>query len=159
MKFYNFNWNFAAGLGSCSHCFHPAATDSGSRTVTFSGLAFDDTVTRKIKYQFPHKAIYYDLDGTLTGKGAKSWAASYFQHLEQPECEWLEDEYNGVTCDNTVQVRRIAFHNTLPSGLMSGMGLKLLKYDDDVIGAMDNETFTSYIENRDNYGTIEFKPK
>jgi len=82
VKFYNFNWNLAACLGSCSHCFHPAATDSGSRTVTFSGLQFDDSVTKKIQYQYPHKAIYYDLDGSLTGKGAKSWAASYFPHLE-----------------------------------------------------------------------------
>jgi len=39
------------------------------------------------------------------------------------------------------------------------MGLKVLKYDDDLIGAMDNVTLAAYIENRTNYGTIEFKPK
>jgi len=50
--------------------------------VTFSGLEFDSTVTRRIRYQYPHKAIYYDLDGTLTGKGAKSYAAAWFKHLE-----------------------------------------------------------------------------
>jgi hypothetical protein len=31
-KFYNINWKEAAALGDCSHCFHPAATDSGART-------------------------------------------------------------------------------------------------------------------------------
>lgn len=36
VKFFNFNWNNAAGLGTCSHCFHPAATDSGARTVRIS---------------------------------------------------------------------------------------------------------------------------
>lgn len=38
VKFYNFNFNDAAALGSCSHCFHPKSTDSGGRTVKFSGL-------------------------------------------------------------------------------------------------------------------------
>jgi hypothetical protein len=31
VKFFNYNWNKAAAWGDCSHCFHPAATDSGSR--------------------------------------------------------------------------------------------------------------------------------
>jgi len=34
VQFYNYNWNSAAALGSCSHCFHDSATDSGARTVT-----------------------------------------------------------------------------------------------------------------------------
>jgi hypothetical protein len=33
-----------AALGSCSHCFHSASTDSGARTVTFSNLVFDTSV-------------------------------------------------------------------------------------------------------------------
>lgn len=39
------------------------------------------------------------------------------------------------------------------------MGFKLLKYDDVNIQAMDNATYTTYIEDRDNYGTIMFLPK
>lgn len=34
VKFYNFNFKSAAALGTCSHCFHSASTDSGARTVT-----------------------------------------------------------------------------------------------------------------------------
>lgn len=80
-KFYNFNLNDQAALGSCSHCFHSAATDSGARTVTFSGLYFHPTsVTKKIRYQYPFRDIYYDLDGTLTGKGVESWATNYWEH-------------------------------------------------------------------------------
>ena len=48
-KFFNFNWNNAAALGTCSHCFHPASTDSGARTVRMSGLEFND-VTKKIRW-------------------------------------------------------------------------------------------------------------
>jgi len=65
--FFNFNWNDAAALGTCSHCFHPAATDSGARTVRTTGLGFDNTVTKRIRYQSPWRAIFHDLDGSLTG--------------------------------------------------------------------------------------------
>ena len=49
-KFYNYDWNNAAGLGTCSHCFHGAATDSGARTVRVSDLMFDDTVLKRVFY-------------------------------------------------------------------------------------------------------------
>ena len=42
VKFYNFNFNNAAGMGTCSHCWHDANTDSGARTIIVSGLYFDD---------------------------------------------------------------------------------------------------------------------
>ena len=32
VKWYHFDFNDASGIGGCSHCFHPAATDSGART-------------------------------------------------------------------------------------------------------------------------------
>ena len=86
VNFYNFDNGVQAALGSCSHCFHPASTDSGARTVKFSGLYFDTTVTRRIIYQYPYKDIFYDLDGTLTGLGAGTWATPYFLHNDQPEC-------------------------------------------------------------------------
>ena len=65
-RFYNYNFNEAAALGECSHCFHPAATDSGARTYKTSRLEFTD-VTRRIKYQYPFRGIFHDLDGSLTG--------------------------------------------------------------------------------------------
>ena len=43
VKFYNFGADMAA-LGSCSHCFHPASTDSGGRTTTFKNLQFTDVI-------------------------------------------------------------------------------------------------------------------
>ena len=49
-RFYNFNWNDAAAFGTCSHCFHPAATDSGARTVTVRNNTFDSSVTLLINY-------------------------------------------------------------------------------------------------------------
>jgi len=57
------------------------SSDSGGRTVKFSKLYFDPaTVTIKIRYQFPRRDIFLDLDGTLTGIGPNTWATPYFKH-------------------------------------------------------------------------------
>jgi len=39
--FYNFDFGESAAIGTCSHCFHAAATDSGGRTLTTTGLIID----------------------------------------------------------------------------------------------------------------------
>jgi hypothetical protein len=64
-KFFNFELNsqpFGAALGTCSHCFHGASTDSGARTVTVRRLSFEN-VQHRIKYQYPRRAIFFDEDG------------------------------------------------------------------------------------------------
>lgn len=76
-KFANFNWNGAGAIGTCSHCFKSSSTDSGGRTVTTSNLVFDESTTRRLKYQVPHRAIMRDLDGSLTNQGPNSWATPY----------------------------------------------------------------------------------
>jgi hypothetical protein len=37
-----------------------------------------------------------------------------------------------VICDNSIQVRRVAFENYLPNGVLTGMGMKILPYDDEI---------------------------
>ena len=119
-RFFNFNWSkniwdgetskqmdaFPGALGSCSHCFHPAATDSGAREVRVSGLYFDEaTVPRRIRYGFPYRVIFKDEDGSLTEAGPMTWATAHWKHLEQPECSFDEatiSRYGGVICDETI---------------------------------------------------------
>lgn len=70
-SFYNFNneveavASFAgaldsAALGTCSKCFHDAATDSGGRTMHTQRLHFGADVTKMIKYQIPMREIIHD---------------------------------------------------------------------------------------------------
>jgi len=108
---FNFDGSGDRGIGSCSHCNWGA--DSGARTVTFSGLSFTN-VPQKVKYNFPYKAIYHDLDGTLTGIGANTWATPDWKHNTVNECDAVS-ELDGLVCDSTVQVRRIAFDNYDPN--------------------------------------------
>lgn len=124
-------------------------------------MKFDDaTVPRRIIYQTPYRAIYYDLDGTLTGKGAKSWATPYYLHHEQPGCTFdtaTRTKYNGIVCDNTVEIRRVAFHAMTPTDRFNNMGLKILRYDDDFVKTQTS--VKEYVAKKDNYSTMFFKLK
>lgn len=95
---------------------------------------------RKIRYQYPWKAIFLDQDGTLTGKGANTWATPYYKYHEQPECFFDSttlDVYNGVLCDSTVQIRRVAFYGKTPTANMAGMAMNIIKYDDSIMSPKD----------------------
>jgi len=87
VRFYNFNFNHAAALGTCSHCWHDNNTDSGARTITVSDLGFDDTVWQRVIYTTPFRTIFHDKTGSLTGEGENSWFVPYWKHLLQPECK------------------------------------------------------------------------
>jgi hypothetical protein len=115
-------------------------------------------VTRIANYQYPWRAIFFDEDGTLTGKGPRTWATPYFPHHNQTECEHNETYYGGVFCDSSIEVRRVAFYGAVPSGLFRGMGFKVLRYDEDVLADYTNVT-TDYIDNKTEYSTLFFKKK
>lgn len=159
-NFHNFDVAGKAAIGSCSHCFHPAATDSGARTVTFSHLQFDN-VSKKIKYQYPRKDIFYDLDGSLTGLGPKSWATPYFKFNEQPECTHNATEYDGLLCNSSIQVRRVSFYNYAPD---------YFDFQPMLITQLDSPSYTGlnfsnplevkqYKDNSSNFGQVPFKSK
>jgi hypothetical protein len=153
VRFYNFDWGDAAAFGSCSHCFHSAATDSGARTITTRRIWYDNsTVTRMFNFGTPYRAIFYDEDGTLTGKGAGSWATSYWKHLEVAECEYDASFWGAIYCDNTVEVRRVAFTSAKPKSLFIGMSFYALNYDDNLFtengGSLNKD---DYIADDTNY--------
>lgn len=103
IKFYNFNWGEAACFGSCSHCWHPQSSDHGARQYDVSNMYFDDaTVLRRIRYGTPFNGIYHDLDGTLTGLGAGSWATHFEAAHDLPECQMDMTLWDGHICDSTV---------------------------------------------------------
>jgi hypothetical protein len=87
----------------------------------------------------------------LTGLGPNTWAIPNWKHLQQPECTVDEDLMGGIICDDTVQVRRIAFYGYTPDHFR-GMEMKIAKYDSTDVNAMkDDETLEAYLDNDDNY--------
>jgi len=75
-------------------------------------------VTKRIRYQYPFRGIFWDKDGTLTGLGENSWATAEWPHLLWDECATSaedKDTYDGLICDNTIEVRSIMFDGYSPS--------------------------------------------
>ena len=109
--------NEKAPIQTCSGCDQgDFLTDSGARTVTFANLTFSPDDTNRIHYIWPRRAILYDLDGSLTGWGNNSWATPYhFHNLWEPECQVSAIHDDGIICDGSVRVRRIALYNYAPN--------------------------------------------
>ena len=101
-RFFNFDWRNSAAFGSCSHCWHDHATDSGARNIRLRNITLDESVTRVFNLGTPYRAIFQDMDGSVTGKGPNSYITHYYAHLDQPECEYDKDYLGMVSCDNTV---------------------------------------------------------
>ena len=143
-KFFNLSHGKSGAIGDCSHCFHPASTDSGARTYFTSGLTFDSTAPKKIWYQYPNRGIIQDLDGSLTGKGANSWAVAYHLHNDfAGECTNDAAVFDGHICESTVQVRRIAFHGMTPANF-NMMYMKIRQYDDSMTSGLDATALTAF---------------
>ena len=144
-------------MGTCSHCWHDNNTDSGARTITVWDLFFDSTVQLYVKWTTPWRTIFHDMTGSLTKKGPDTYLAPYWNHLLQPECSY-EADVGGISCDDTVQIRRIALSG-LPSNFF-GMRLKIAKLDrTDEAELIKRDNLDSYLESNSNYSIVPFKDK
>jgi hypothetical protein len=61
-------------------------------------------------------------------------------------------------CDNTIQVRRLAFWNYAPS-ILDDMEINILKYDDTLINSFNATELAAYIANTSAYSIIPWKAK
>lgn len=57
------------------------------------------------------------------------------------------DVFDGVICDNTVAIRRLAFHKSSPLSLFDGMPLYILPFDDTTVGV-------DILDEKKNYGFV-----
>jgi len=156
-SFFNFNIHNASALGSCSHCYHDQATDSGVRELHYKNLKFDDaTVPRRIRYGYPYKAIFKDLDGSLTGLGPNTWATRDYKWLLQKECKVDREKYDGIICDSTVQLRRVEIWGAEPSNIFFLARANIMRWDDDQLAGKNK---TEYMLDKANTGILYFKEK
>jgi len=140
VSFFNYNFMDSGALGTCSHCFHPSNSVSGGLTYTVSNLTFVNC-DKRIKYQVPFREIIHDLDGSLTGLGSESWAVFAQPHLFQPECSHEPETHDGMICDGTIQIRKIAFHDFDPASFRMTQ-IKIARWDADIeANITSNETY------------------
>jgi len=55
------------------------------------------------------------MDGSLTGGNPNSWATTNFKfNADNSHCTIDEDIYNGITCTDDVEVRRVSLFGSSP---------------------------------------------
>jgi hypothetical protein len=140
VSFFEYDFLDSAAFGTCSHCFHPSNSVAGGLTFTVKNITFEN-VPRKIKYQVPFREIIHDLDGSMTGLGSESWAVFAQPHLFQPECIHAPDTHDGMICDGSIQIRKIAFHDFDPASFRMTQ-IKIARWDADIeANITSNETW------------------
>ena len=117
IRFHNFGNNMAA-FHSCAFCFNTKKRVSGAITTFIKGIKFYNVKT-KLKWISLKNDIFLDIDGSLTGKGEKSWIAGFFPHLINPNCKRDQSiEFNdSIICNSKVEIRRILFTGFNPLDL------------------------------------------
>mmetsp|Transcript_28781 Transcript_28781/g.25949 ORF Transcript_28781/g.25949 Transcript_28781/m.25949 type:complete len:495 (-) Transcript_28781:2490-3974(-) len=112
VKFINFEEPEFAIFETCSHCEHPAATDSGARTSFVQGLSYSSVTSPKLRYNNPYRAIVVDQDGSLLEDGSDgAYITKAMPHL-MDTCthnSLSEDDFDdSVFCVDEI-LRRIVF--------------------------------------------------
>ena len=97
-----------------------------------------------MRYQFPYKTIFHDMDGSMLGKTAGSWAFSdlWTHNLWDGQCE-LDEDF-GIVCDHRVTVRSFYIYGYSPSSLQQ-KDICVLQYDaDSTLLGMSREEIEQY---------------
>ena len=131
------NYGASGALRGCAKCGDQTSLKQGAYTVRTQGLTFVNTA-KKVKFTEPHKQIFYDLDGTLSGVGVQSWLTAPFKFNEYaPACVYGDaiTHDGGIVCDNSVEVRRIQIDGYNPVDLR-GRTLMVTPREDTDINAM-----------------------
>ena len=92
----------------------------------------------------------------MTGKGAGSWATSYWKHNEGSDACNVEETYNGIVCSSAVQVRRVAFHGYEPTSY-DHMEMKIARLDANTTS--NSVARDVFLADLDNYSNVPWKPK
>jgi len=64
---------------------------------------------------------------------------------------------NGLRCNSSVQVRRIAFYGNVPWIIFTSQPINILKWDDSITSPLDSTGLDDYIKNISAYSRIPFR--
>lgn len=102
------NYGNVPGMRTCNECDDPGSVPSqGAFTIRTARLAFSDS-DAYVRFGAPYKDIMWDLDGTLTSRGANTYVVPRFAFNAWAECAVGGAEHDrGHVCSSDVEVRRL----------------------------------------------------
>lgn len=138
------NYGQTGAIAGCADCDDPAFMKQGGYTYRLTGLRFVQSPVR-VRWTVPYKSIMHDLDGSLTGRGPRTWALPYYkfnQHAacrEMPEGSSLGGGQAGMSCDSSVGVRRLLLDRVEPGWKLDRKYIALSQTD-PVPGLTEEDT-------------------
>ena len=123
IRFKNFPSGLAA-LCTCSHCYDIYAQDSTRNSLFTKNLMFEG-VQKRVTWTDPERDIILDQDGTLTNLKGGGWVTPYFPHNDVEACTRNDAVYSGLVCNNSIQIRRLAFYNLVRADNFYGVEMKI----------------------------------
>ncbi len=113
--FVGFNAAGSVCLTGSSH----GKSDAGGFEVYFKNINFHNSANHKGKWNWEHETLIRDLDGSLTGKGAGSWALAYNgmlkKHIDSGACEikseWSARSFQDLGSPGGVSNVSVCFQN------------------------------------------------
>ncbi|CAE7562181.1 PKHD1L1, partial [Symbiodinium sp. KB8] len=142
--------NYGRGaLATCAKCGEQMSLAQGGFTYRVEGLVFVNS-TQRVKWGPGRKDIIYDLDGSLTGRGPRSWASPYWSFNAAgtaPACTRENSATatydDAILCDASVEVRRIGIDMYEPDELRAvSLGVSPVDhpvYEDNKVGFLFKE--------------------
>lgn len=110
------NYGNVGALAGCADCDSGESMKQGGYTYRWEGLQWVNS-TRRTRWTSPRKAIFWDLDGSLTGE-ANATATPYYAFNDWPECAQSDATLDdGLFCDSSVVMRRLSMDKVEPREL------------------------------------------
>lgn len=112
------NYANHGAIAGCNMCndIYGAFCAQGGYTVRFEKLSFVNSNVRTFWTAPQRNDIFWDLDGSLSGRVANSHVTPYKGFNNWPECprDVIGTFAGANVCDNTVAVRRVTIRSVLP---------------------------------------------
>lgn len=114
-------------LESCSECYHFKKWGQGGKEAHFKQIHYDTLANtpNMVFWENWRNAIFWDMDGTLTGSPSARWVTARMPHLEQVSgCTAAPNWDDGIICDK--KLTRLDFFAPVPEQEFRGINLQIV---------------------------------
>eukprot|EP00898_Chlorokybus_atmophyticus_P004648 jgi/Chlat1/5184/Chrsp33S05041 len=135
----DFDLDYMAAFGSCSACVFVAVRDQDVRLTHFSDMTVINS--NMVEWGYPFKAVFHDMDGTLSGTGVETYITPLWNHLSIPGVCVPSTPWKGLFCAaSQTRIARWTLWNTQPSSLLTYRDVEMTRDGDVDVSLVEYES-------------------